>query len=228
MASLRFRLRQTYWRWAAPGKIRGYMERNSVRKLQIGTGANLLPGWLNTTLYPFTPGSVFLDASQAFPIPDNSFDYVFSEHVIEHLEFEQAEWMLKESCAYSASRRPHPHRYTGLAANHRALHAAGAMKNSRPISAGSWIPFVRRLANIIRRRPSTNPFTAGGTSSFMTKIRSSNPWLAPVLLISSELSRDESEYEHLRAIEQHGEYVGSDAAMRYETMVLEAIKAGQG
>ena len=30
--------------------------------------------------------------------------------------------------------------------------------------------------------------------------------------------------ENLRGIEQHGEYVGSDAAMRYETMVFEAVK----
>ena len=30
--------------------------------------------------------------------------------------------------------------------------------------------------------------------------------------------------ERLRGIEQHGDYVGSEAAMRYETMVYEAIK----
>ena len=30
--------------------------------------------------------------------------------------------------------------------------------------------------------------------------------------------------ENLRCIEQHGDYVGSDVAMRYETMVFEAVK----
>ena len=97
MASLRFRLRQRYWRWTAPGKIRGYMRDHSPRKLQIGAGDNLLPGWLNTTLYPFAPGAVFLDARLPFPIPDAQFDYVFSEHVIEHLEFDEAAHMLAEA-----------------------------------------------------------------------------------------------------------------------------------
>ena len=79
MASLRFRFRQRYWRWTAPGKINAYLRDTSAPKLQIGTGYNLLSGWLNTTLYPFAPGTVFLDASQPFPIPSASFDYVFSE-----------------------------------------------------------------------------------------------------------------------------------------------------
>ena len=227
MASLRFRLRQTYWRWAAPGKIRGYMERNSVRKLQIGTGANLLPGWLNTTLYPFTPGSVFLDASQAFPIPDNSFDYVFSEHVIEHLEFEQAEWMLKESC--------------------RILRPGGRIRIATPdlrqIIALYTQPEQEEQQTYIRWIMDTFRPQIGEYNPAQAINQSFHGWRHKFIydedtLVQSMVSAgftdikrvepDESEYEHLRAIEQHGEYVGSDAAMRYETMVLEAIKAGQG
>ena len=97
MASLRFRLRQQYWRWTAPGNINAYLRDASRPKIQIGAGYNLLSGWLNTTLYPFAPGAVFMDASQPFPIPSASFDYVFSEHVIEHIEFEEAAIMLGES-----------------------------------------------------------------------------------------------------------------------------------
>ena len=227
MASLRFRLRQTYWRWAAPGKIRGYMERNSVRKLQLGTGANLLPGWLNTTLYPFTPGSVFLDASQAFPIPDNSFDYVFSEHVIEHLEFEQAEWMLKESC--------------------RILRPGGRIRIATPdlrqIIALYTQPEQEEQQTYIRWIMDTFRPQIGEYNPAQAINQSFHGWRHKFIydeetLVQSMISAgftdikrvepDESEYEHLRAIEQHGEYVGSDAAMRYETMVLEAIKAGQG
>ena len=227
MASLRFRLRQTYWRWAAPGKIRGYMERNSVRKLQIGTGTNLLPGWLNTTLYPFTPGSVFLDASQAFPIPDNSFDYVFSEHVIEHLEFEQAEWMLKESC--------------------RILRPGGRIRIATPdlrqIIALYTQPEHEEQQSYIRWIMDTFRPQIGEYNPAQAINQSFHGWRHKFIydedtLVQSMVSAGladikrvkpgESEDEHLRAIEQHGEYVGSDAAMRYETMVLEAIKAGQG
>jgi len=97
MASLRFRLRQHYWKWTAPGQIRNYLNASKTRKLQLGCGSNLLTGWLNTTLYPFDKGSVFMDVTLPFPMPDSSFDYIFSEHMIEHLEFEQAAWMLSES-----------------------------------------------------------------------------------------------------------------------------------
>ena len=96
MASLRFRLRQKYWAWRAPSQVRAHFARTTRPKLQIGTGPNPLPGWLNTTLYPFTPGTVFLDATKPFPMPDSSQDYIFSEHVIEHLEFDDAAFMLRE------------------------------------------------------------------------------------------------------------------------------------
>ena len=74
MASLVFRLRQQYWRSTAERKIRRYLASARVAKLQIGSGHNLLAGWLNTTLYPFEPGTVFLDASRPFPLPADSLD----------------------------------------------------------------------------------------------------------------------------------------------------------
>ena len=96
MASLAFRLRQRYWRFTAPRKIGRYLAGARVAKQQIGSGHNLLGDWLNTTLYPFEPGTVYLDASRPFPIPAASLNYVFSEHVIEHLEFDEAALMLRE------------------------------------------------------------------------------------------------------------------------------------
>ena len=167
MASLRFRLRQRYWRWTAPGKIRGYMRDHSPRKLQIGAGDNLLPGWLNTTLYPFAPGAVFLDARLPFPIPDAQFDYVFSEHVIEHLEFDEAAHMLAEARRIlrpadgCASPRPIWRKSSPCIRNRVG-------RRSKPTFAGSWILFVRRSGNIIRRTSSTSHSTAGVTSSSTT------------------------------------------------------------
>src|SRR5690348_4800131 len=64
-------------------------------KLQVGAGDNVLAGWLNTDRDP-TPGSAYLDATRRFPLPDASFDYVMSEHTIEHLTLEQADSMLAE------------------------------------------------------------------------------------------------------------------------------------
>ncbi len=76
--------------------IRDYLESHSVRKLQIGAHENMLPGWLNTDLYPQSLRSITLDATKQFPFPDCSFDYIFSEHQLEHISFGEGQVMLAE------------------------------------------------------------------------------------------------------------------------------------
>ena len=73
-----------------------YMKAHSVRKLQIGAHVCVMPGWLNTDLYPQSIRSVTLDATKTFPFPDESFDYVFSEHQLEHIGYQDALIMLGE------------------------------------------------------------------------------------------------------------------------------------
>ena len=75
--------------------LRRYLDAHQVRKLQIGASDNLLPGWLNTDLSPWAAGTCFLDASKDFPFPDETWDYIFCEHVIEHLSFEDGLAMLR-------------------------------------------------------------------------------------------------------------------------------------
>ncbi len=81
---------------ASPQIISSYLQSNAVRKLQIGAGPNNFPGWLNTDYTPIQ-GQAFLDATAPFPLPDKSFDYVFSEHVIEHFNYWEGLDMLRES-----------------------------------------------------------------------------------------------------------------------------------
>ena len=67
-------------------------------KLQIGFGGNPLPGWLNTGIsLEECKAGAYMDAGKPFPLPDASFDYVYSEHLFEHLAYSQAQNMLKES-----------------------------------------------------------------------------------------------------------------------------------
>lgn len=75
--------------------VKEYLIKNDKRKIQIGCGENYLEGWLNTDIEPRNP-AVYLDAGQKFNIPSESFDYIFSEHVFEHLTVEQQINMLKE------------------------------------------------------------------------------------------------------------------------------------
>ncbi len=86
--------------WGAvwqPLAIKHYFaEHPTMRKLQLGCQLNLLPGWLNSDLIPFPLGVTYLDATKRFPFPEQSFDYVLSEHLIEHLSYKSGRFMLGE------------------------------------------------------------------------------------------------------------------------------------
>ncbi len=70
-------------------RIARYLREHEVRKLQLGAAENIRPGWLNTDLHDYGRAGelVYLDASEPFPLPDASFDFVFSEHMLEHLSY---------------------------------------------------------------------------------------------------------------------------------------------
>lgn len=75
--------------------VRQYLAANDTRRLHIGCGANRLEGWLNTELCP-RDTEIFLDATRPFPLPAGSFDYVYSEHMIEHVPYAGGAAMLRE------------------------------------------------------------------------------------------------------------------------------------
>lgn len=94
-----FEPRKTYAVRAFTGKNRrlaaSYLANSTQPMLHIGCGDNELPGWLNTDLNP-KRNQLYLDATQRFPLPANAFDFVYSEHVIEHMTLPQAAVMLGE------------------------------------------------------------------------------------------------------------------------------------
>jgi predicted SAM-dependent methyltransferase len=81
-----------------PKQIERYLRQHDVRKLQLGAGEHPLSGWLNTDLHDYDRGDqlVYLDVRRRFPLPDGSFDFVFSEHVIEHLTYTEGQHCLRE------------------------------------------------------------------------------------------------------------------------------------
>src|SRR5262245_54774413 len=70
--------------------------RQSFRGLQIGAQTVHLKNWFNTDLDPREEGMYYVDATQPLPFPDNSFDFVFSEHMIEHIPFAAGLELLRE------------------------------------------------------------------------------------------------------------------------------------
>ena len=223
MASLRFRLRQQYWRWTAPIIFRRYLARPGPHKLQIGSGRNLLPGWLNSTLYPIEPGTVYMDAARAFPLPAGALDYIFSEHVIEHLEYQDALVMLRQCL--------------------RALKPGGRMRLATPdldqIIALYTQPNGEEQEHYIRWIMRTFRPQYGDFSPAHAINQSFHGWRhkfiydeATLRATMKDIGFDkitrvrpgESDEPSLRSLEQHGSYVGNERAMRYETMVFEATK----
>lgn len=77
--------------------IHDYFKNYENKKLHIGCGFNRIKGWLNSDYFPRLSNVVHLDATKKFPFEDNSLDYIFSEHMIEHLTYADGEKMLVES-----------------------------------------------------------------------------------------------------------------------------------
>ncbi len=89
-------LRKLYGLMIRGRQIERYFCDNQVRRLQLGTSNSLIKGWLNTDVLPTNREVVYLDATRRFPFKDDTFDYVFSEHMIEHIEYQSALVMLRE------------------------------------------------------------------------------------------------------------------------------------
>lgn len=76
--------------------IRAHFSAASVRKLHVGCGGHPLAGWLNSDLDPRRWSTLRLDAARRFPLDDACLDYVYSEHLIEHLTLPQGRRFLAE------------------------------------------------------------------------------------------------------------------------------------
>jgi predicted SAM-dependent methyltransferase len=76
--------------------IHHYLSEAIPKKLHIGCGSHLLPGWLNSDYFPQHSEVIQVDATGRYPFDDDTFDYIFNEHIIEHLSFDKGQQMLRE------------------------------------------------------------------------------------------------------------------------------------
>ena len=66
--------------------ITRYLKNNEVKKFHIGAGTRKIKDWLNTDIGNKKIMPV-IDSTKRFPFNTNTFDYVFSEHMIEHIKY---------------------------------------------------------------------------------------------------------------------------------------------
>jgi predicted SAM-dependent methyltransferase len=77
--------------------IERYLAQHEIRKLHLGCGFHLMEGWLNSDYFPKESNVIHIDATGVYPFPDGTFDYAYSEHMIEHVPYPAGHSMLKES-----------------------------------------------------------------------------------------------------------------------------------
>jgi predicted SAM-dependent methyltransferase len=65
-------------------------------KLNIGCGAEPRPGWQNLDANPPLPGVESFDCRDRFPYVDNSITAIYTSHLIEHLDPEEAKRFVRE------------------------------------------------------------------------------------------------------------------------------------
>jgi predicted SAM-dependent methyltransferase len=94
---VRHALKRLFGRLRRSKQIDAYLRAHPEPKLQLGAADKPLPGWLNTDLHDYGRRDiVYLDARRRFPLPDASFDVVYSEHMLEHLTYADGQRCLRE------------------------------------------------------------------------------------------------------------------------------------
>lgn len=72
-----------------------YLFHRHLRKLHVGCGRVKLSGWINADLSP--RAELVIDLRWPLPFPTDYLDYIYSEHVLEHLRYKTAVRFLREA-----------------------------------------------------------------------------------------------------------------------------------
>jgi len=201
--------------------IKIYLNSHQVPKLQIGAGDSILEGWLNTDYIPSHRRVIFLDATKRFPFEDGSFEYVFSEHQIEHLTYKEGLSMLREC--------------------YRILKAGGKIRIATP-DLMALIGLYSQDKSELQQRyikwfiDIFFPEACAYRESFVINaafLKIGHRFIYDREALKSAMEQvgfievtsyapGESDDELLRDIESHGKAVDNEDMNRFETMVLEA------
>jgi SAM-dependent methyltransferase len=201
-----------------------YVREHAVRKLQIGAGPSKMDGWLLTDIdtklhYP----TLFLDATKKFPVAGSCFDYIFSEHMIEHVSHEDAKRMLGE--CYRALRpggkiriaTPDLKVLLNLASAEKddlaMRYIAWSIKNFLPIGTPPDPVFVIN-----------NAFRNWGHQFLYDEALLCKTLTDAGFQYARRVNLGQSEDPHLRDLESHGGNMGDEEMITFETMVIEAVR----
>jgi predicted SAM-dependent methyltransferase len=200
--------------------IGAYLASSSPKKLQLGAGGNVLDGWLSSDLFP-QPHEIFVDVTRPLPFPDRSFDYVFSEHQIEHIFYPEGVFMLKECL--------------------RVLKPGGVVRIATPDLERIVALYAPEKTEVQERyirfvTDSFIPETSDYRACFVVNcdVRAWNhKFIYDFATLAQEMHRagfvdvarhdaGQSDDSELRRLEAHGAVIGNEEMNAYETMAVEA------
>ena len=200
--------------------IAAYLAGGAPKKLQLGAGGNALDGWLSSDLFP-RPHEIFVDVTRPLPFPDRSFDYVFSEHQIEHILYPEGVFMLRECF--------------------RVLKPGGVVRIATPdlerivgLYAAETTEVQQRYIRFVT--DSFVPETSDYGACFVVNCDVRNwdhKFIYDFATLAQEMHRAgfvevsrhearESGDDALRGLEAHGAVIGNEEMNAYETMAVEA------
>jgi len=217
-------MRRARWRRQRGAHISSYLQSSAEPKLQVGCGPMQIEGWLNSDLVPDVRRRViYLDIGEPLPFPDGSLQYVYSEHVIEHVAMETALFHFREV--------------------HRVLRPNAVMRVA--------LPDLKFLLDYFSS-PELSELQESFLADTVAKFHPSMSFRTPAMLLNDFVRRwghefiydrqllaglmtqagfqavshcevGVSQHSALNGLEQHGNAI-SDAYNKLQTMVLEATK----
>jgi predicted SAM-dependent methyltransferase len=206
-------------------KIADYLRTHPVRKLQLGTSNNVLDGWLNTDIYANHKSVLYLDATRHLPFEENTFDYILAEHMIEHVEYEAAQAMLRECFRVL--------KYGGVVRCSTpdlgvllALHS----REKSEVQQGYIEWLIARLMPEVKKCKDVfvinNAFRAWGHCFLYDQETLRHALDSSGFREIKFYKSGESEDPNLRNLESHGREIGDEGINQFETIVVEGRKAG--
>ncbi len=200
--------------------IKRYMDAHKIRKLQIGAGRTSIQGWLSSDL-TLSDHAIYLDARKRFPFEKDSFDYVYSEHMIEHISWNEGQRMLQE-----CRRILKPGGTLRIATPDLAVLIGLYNPNGHPLNEAftKWIT-DRHLKDIgVYKAPFVinNAFYNWGHQFLYDGELLTLALKQAGFTTIEQCQPGESADEHLKGIESHGKHVKNEGMVNFETMVFEA------
>jgi predicted SAM-dependent methyltransferase len=220
--------RVVFWMSRRNHIAEGYFKTHTTKKLQLGASNNIIPGWLNTDVCLNHHRSVFyLDATKRFPFSDNTFDYIMSEHMIEHVPYPDAQNMLRECYRVlrpgGRVRFATPDLQVLLALHNREK--TEAQKHYIDWSATRFMPDIQHCKEVF---VINNFFHAWGHCFLYDQETLCQALHAAGFNGVKFYKPGVSEDPNLKDLESHGIEIQSEQVNQFETIVVEGCKERSG